>query len=174
METNYSQKYFDQKANRRVLVIWTVICLVLTAAYALEVVKGLRTVEYLIQFLGFALVPLVLGAASLNIFKGSTKVFREIAALGYAIFYFFVLQTTTTQLGFVYALPLASVLVLYKSWPLMLRSGAYSLLALAINIVTKWNMGMNTAADLTTYEVQVAALVMCYVSFFGLKFALDL
>ena len=49
----YSEKKFAISANRKALVAWTVVGIVLSAAYAIEIVKHLRTIGYYATFLGF-------------------------------------------------------------------------------------------------------------------------
>lgn len=42
----YDEKYFAKSANKKAMSMWLLLCIVLTAAYAIEVVKGLRDVSY--------------------------------------------------------------------------------------------------------------------------------
>ena len=51
MDRNYSVEYFQKRANRRGMTIWMVVCLVLSGAYYVEVLKNLRTMDYYISFL---------------------------------------------------------------------------------------------------------------------------
>ena len=64
---NYSVEFFQSRANKRVMLVWTIVCVVLSGAYAMEIVKGLRTMDYYFTFLAFAWVPYVIGAVILKL-----------------------------------------------------------------------------------------------------------
>lgn len=165
MGKNYSAEYFQRRANKLVLIFWAAICLVLSAAYALEVVKEQRTVGYYILFLAAAWGPFLIGAVVLKIRGMKTRAYREIVLVGYGLFYFFVLWTSAGTLTFVYILPIACILVLYKNRNLLIRCAILSELALIACNVRNYLSGMNTPADMASYEVQIAVVTMCYVGF---------
>jgi len=165
MGKNYSAEYFQGRANKLVLIFWAAVCLVLSAAYALEVVKEQRTMGYYMVFLAAAWVPFLIGAVVLKIRGMKTRAYREIVLIGYGSFYFFVLWTSAGTLTFVYILPIACVLVLYKNRNLLIRCAILSELALIACNVRNYLGGMNSAADMASYEVQIAVVTMCYVGF---------
>ena len=47
----YDEKYFKKSANRLAEMLWVILNMILTVAYAIEVTKGGRTVPYFIVFL---------------------------------------------------------------------------------------------------------------------------
>ena len=47
----YNEEVFAASANKKALGMWTILSLVLSVAYAIEIVKGLRDVPYYIAFL---------------------------------------------------------------------------------------------------------------------------
>lgn len=162
---NYSVEFFQSRANKRVMLVWTIVCVVLSGAYAMEIVKGLRTMDYYFTFLAFAWVPYVIGAVILKLRGTATKLYREVVMVGYTLFYLFVLLTSVSVLSFVYILPIACVLVVYKNRNFMIRCAFLSLAALIASIVSHYMNGMNTAADVTNYEIQIAAILLCYIGF---------
>lgn len=46
----YNEKYFAKSANKKAMLMWLLLCIVLTIAYAIELVKGLRDISYYIIF----------------------------------------------------------------------------------------------------------------------------
>ena len=46
MENN--EKVFAKGANKKAMIMWLTMMLVLSAAYALEIVKGLKSVQFLL------------------------------------------------------------------------------------------------------------------------------
>lgn len=161
----YNAEYFQGRANKCVMISWAVICVILSAAYALEVMKGQRTTTYYITFLTAAWAPFLIGAVVLKIRGMKTRALREIVIVGYGLFYLFVLWTSAGTLTFVYILPMACVLVLYKNRNLLIRCAIYSEIILIACIVRNYLSGMNTPADMASYEIQIAVITMCYVGF---------
>ncbi len=162
---SYDAEFFQARANKLVMIYWAVICLVLSAAYALEVKKGQRTELYYITFLAAAWVPFLIGALTLKIRGMKTRAYREIVLIGYGLFYSFVLMTSAGTVTFVYVLPIACVLVLYKNRNFLIRCAIYSEVVLIISIVRNLLNGMNSPEDIASYEIQIAVVTMCYVGF---------
>ena len=51
-EVTYDVSFFKKSANKRATIMWFALCLVLSGAYAIEIVKHLRTIEYYLLFEG--------------------------------------------------------------------------------------------------------------------------
>ena len=163
MECN--QEYFDRSANRKAMAMWIAMCVVLSAAYAIEIVKGLRTVEYYLIFLALCWVPFAIGVVVLKLKGMGTPVYKYVVAIGYGAFFTFVVMTTVTGLTFVYILPLVSMLILYKSRNFIIQCGIINVIILVIGVIKGCSEGRSTASDITTYEIQIAATILCYVGY---------
>lgn len=161
----YNEKEFAKSANKKAMVMWLILCIVLSGAYAVEIVKGLRTVGYYMAFLAICWVPFFLGIAVLKIKGMDAKIYKEIVAIGYSVFFLFVMLTTSTVLAVVYVFPLAGMLILYKNRNFLIRCGIAHFLIVAAAVVKNYVGGMNTPSDITNYEVQIASLVLCYVGY---------
>lgn len=162
---NYDEEVFKKSANKKAMVMWLTLCLVLSGAYAIEIVKGLRTVSYYITFLMVCWIPFFVGLLVFKIKGMATPVYKYIVFGCYSVFYAFVLVTTTSTLAFVYILPLACMLVLYKDRKFVLISAVVTLLIQIMSIVRNFVLGMNAASDITSYEIQLAATVLCYMGY---------
>ena len=161
----YNEEYFQKSANRKAMNIWLILCLVLSAAYAVEIVKGLRTTGYYAVFLSICWIPFLLGLLLLKVKGFAVSYYKEVIVAGYGIFYVFVLLTTQSILAFVYTFPLCSMLVLYKNRNFIIRAGILNIAAIFIAIVKNYMAGMNAPLDITSYEIQIASTVLCYVGF---------
>lgn len=161
----YNEEYFQKSANRKAMNIWLILCLVLSAAYAVEIVKGLRTTGYYAVFLSICWIPFLLGLLLLKVKGFAVSYYKEVIVAGYGIFYVFVLLTTQSILAFVYTFPLCSMLVLYKNRNFIIRAGILNIAAIFIAIVKNYMAGMNAPSDITSYEIQIASTVLCYVGF---------
>ena len=162
---NQSESFFQQRANKLVLIYWAAVCAGLSGAYALEVMKGQRTVEYYITFLCALWIPYMIGAVVLWLRGMKTRAYREVVLVGYGLFYLFILMTSPGTSTFVYILPVACVLVLYKDRNFLIRCGIYSIVVLAVSIVRNYLGGMNSPEDIANYEIQVALITFCYIGF---------
>lgn len=165
MEYEYTEEYFARSANKKATAMWMVMGIVLSAAYAIEIVKGLRTVPYYITFLGLCWVPFIVGLITLKIKGVGTPIFKYIMAIGYGVFFTFVVMTTTTGLTFVYILPLVSMLVLYKNRNLIIMCGVANVIILVASVIRGISLGRGTPSDITTYEIQIIATILCYAGY---------
>ena len=163
MESN-AQK-FQKSANQKALVIWMLLNIILSVSYAIEIIKGLRTTGYYITFMLVCWIPFVVGLILLKIKGRAAQYYKDIVVIGYGILYIFVLFTTHSTLAFVYILPLTSMLILFKNRNFMLRCGVATLLSIVASIIKNILTGMNGAADITAYEIQIACIFMCYVGY---------
>ncbi len=161
----YSEETFAKSANKKAMLIWLVLCLTLSGAYLIEVIKGSRTPGYYIVFELICWLPFLIGLIVLKIGGMSTKVYKEAIAVGYGVFYIFVLMTTTSMLAVMYILPLASMLILYKNRNLMIRCCIANILCVIAFIVKNYSAGFNSPADVANYEIQVAAVLLCYAGY---------
>ncbi len=161
----YSEKKFAISANRKALATWTVVGIVLSAAYAIEIIKELRTIGYYAAFLGFCWIPFILGLVVLKVRGMHTRMYKEILAIGYSAFFAFVMMTTNTVLAVMYVLPVAGMLILYKNRNFLIRCGIIHMLIVIAAIIKNYMSGMDTPSDVTNYEIQVIALLMCYMGY---------
>ena len=157
--------YFKKKANKEAYNVWVVLCLILGIAYLVEVIKGLRTPLYYAMFSIFCWVPLAVGIVIAKIKGWESGVLRHVLVIGFGVMYTFAMWTTQNILTFVYVLPLSSMLILYKDRNLIIKVGAFNMLVLFIHINKSWAAGMKAPSDITNFEIQVAAVLLCYVGY---------
>ena len=161
----YNEEYFAKSANKKAMIVWLILGIVLTAAYAIEVAKGLRTMPYYLLFTAMCWIPFFIGVLVLKVKGMGASIYKDVVAFGYGAFYTFVLMTTTTMLAVIFILPLTSMLILYKNRYFMLRCGIANIIVLIISIVKNYMGGLNSPGDLSNYEIQVVATILCYVGY---------
>lgn len=161
----YNEEYFARSANRKAMVIWMTLGIVLSAAYIIEVLKGLRTISYYISFVSVCWIPFFIGLFVLKIKGPATTVYKDVIAVGYGVFYLYVMMTTTSVLSVMFILPLTSMLILFKNRNFMIRCGIANMLVIVASIVKNLMAGANSPSDISNYEIQVAAVVLCYVGY---------
>lgn len=158
MEGNYN---FNEKGfmNKRFLNCFSIFAVVLFLAYILELVKGSRTIGYLIVFWILLFGPLV---ASFLIYKKdkSSAVLKYVGVFGYEILYAFVLLTSTSILSYSYILPMIVAIALYQDSKFAIKAG---LLAIASNIayvIVCFSKGNVESSAIVNFEIQIAATVL--------------
>lgn len=161
----YNEEVFKKSANRKTMLIWLIVCIILTGAYAIEVSKGLRTIPYFMVFAIFCWLPFIVGVAVLKVKGMGTRLFKHVVAVGYGIFYIFIMMNTNSTLTFVYMLPISGMLILYKDRNFIIRCGVCNNLVLYVYIFKSIMSGLNSPADITCYEIQAASTILCYATY---------
>ena len=162
----HDEKKFKALANKMALGIWISILAILSVAYALEIVKGQKTVTFYIVFLAFAWAPVILGVIMLKIRGMQTRIFQEIIAIGYGIFYFFVMLTADDPIAtFSYVFPVAGMLILFKNRGMLIRVGIANVLVIVIVYVRLMVTGWDKPTLMADFEVALACTILCYVSY---------
>lgn len=161
----YNEQHFKKNANKIAMIVWLILCSVLTVAYAIEILKGLRTVNYYLLFLAICWLPFISGFIILKIKGWETAIYKDVIAFGYGIFYIFVMLTTTSAIAFVYILPLTSMLILFKNRNYLIRCGVCNLIVTILIVIKNIVDGHNSPADITAYEIQIACIILCYVGY---------
>ena len=149
--------------NSTILKAWGITAGVLEIAYALEIVKGVRTVSFYLLFSAICLVPLV-GAIILYAKNIKPGIIKYMCAIGYGVFYAFMLFSGGNVLTCVYSLPILFVLVLTMDKKFIGFVGIGNVLINVIYIVSECVMDSSLIkSNLTTYEIQIALCVLCSV-----------
>jgi diguanylate cyclase (GGDEF)-like protein len=151
----------EKKLNRDLIVGWSVIVVVLFITYIIEVLKGERTVSYVIIFSIVTGVPALICGL---IFKKDplNKLLRYYIVVGYFIMYLFVMCSGSTTLVFTYILPLLSILILYHQPRLILWTGIVTLAINAVFIGIRVSNHLITLSNSKDVEIQIALLVLCF------------
>ena len=161
----YNEKEFQKLANKRALGIWIAIVAILSVAYAIEVLKGAKPMQFYIILLILAWVPIAIGISVLKIRGMHTQTFKEIIAIGYGVFFTYVMFTAETAITFSYIFPVAGMLILYKDRGLLIRVEIANALVVIGVLVKTMVMGQQTDRTMADFEVQLACTILCYASF---------
>lgn len=157
----YNEKYFATRANKKVMVMWLVLNLVLSAAYAIEIVKGLKTVSYFVFLEMSCWIPFIVGLVFLKFQGWHSKFYKYVVGLGFLMFYSYIMLTSPGTLAFTYILPMTCMLVIYKRRTFVVRFGIFSVALIAVTIVRNYLNGMNTPNDISNFEIQIAIILFC-------------
>lgn len=161
----YDEKKFAASANKKTMGMWLAMLLVLSVAYALEIKKGLKTPIYFLIMELIAWVPFIAGIVAVKIQGWHTKLYHNIAGVGYGLFYLYIMVTSPGTLAFTYILPLVSMFIIYKNRNFIIRCGIASIAVLIYSIIRNYMNGMNTPSDVSNYEIQFGMILFCYIGY---------
>lgn len=162
---NYDESVFKAKANQRARKIWLIFALLLTANYGSDTSKGIRSGPYFLTFVLLCWIPFFAGQILLKVKGMATDYYKYEIAIGYGIFYTFVICTTPSHIAFTYILPVTSLLVLYKNRTFMIQCGVVNTIIIIVSAVIKYNNGINTQNDVKEYSLQVSCIILCYICY---------
>lgn len=162
---NYDPNVFKEKANRKARKIWLVFAILLSANYGADFGNGLLTGQYYLTFLLLCWIPFLIGQILLKVKGMSTDLYKYEIAIGYGIFYTFVVCTAESPIAFTYCLPVTSLFVLYKDKSFMVYCGIVNSLIIVLNGAVKTMNGMNSAADSKVYQLQLSCVILCYICY---------
>ena len=154
--------YSLKRINHTLMNMWLLIVMILMCTYIFEVVKGERTITYVIEFSLFWLVPYLI---CLVLYKKNnfSKRLRYAIVYGYMISYAFCIFSSQSLLVFVYVLPLLSSIILYHDADLVLHLGAVSLTINAVDIVWSSIQFGVTVVSSRDSEIQIFCLLLCFI-----------
>ena len=111
----YNEKDFAKRANQKAMGMWLTLNIILSAAYAIEILKGLKTIGYYLTMELICWVPFILGLMLLKTKGWHHKAYQYIVCIGFGAFYMFIMMTSPGTLAFTYLLPILCMMVVYKN-----------------------------------------------------------
>lgn len=147
------------KENRMLLVMYAIIAFVLVVAYTVEIIKGNRSVEYVLLFDLLLLLPLII---SFVIYKNKSDavLVNKVAVMGYCLFYVFQLMTASTNINFVYIVPMLIALAVFNDSKFTFFVGLVAVVGnvsyIVLNLLTK----ETSAEDISGFKIQLAVIII--------------
>lgn len=149
--------------NRSALILFTVLTSILFVAYALEVVKGSKTIG---QYAILALTDMVPTIICWVLYKKNSEadIIKHVMAYGYGIFFLATILVTNQRLVFVYALPMVVIASLFNDRGYAIRSAVLisvftTFHAIRISINNNWSVE-------AIAETEIEVLVIIIISIF--------
>lgn len=162
----HDEKKFQALANKLALGIWTAILGILSIAYAIEVLQDKKTMSFYLTFVALAWIPVIINLIAMKVRGAHTRMFREVIAVGYGVFFSFVMFTANDPLAtFSYAFPVAGMMILFKNRALMVRVGLLNVAVVATVYIRLIVTGQTTETTIADFEVALACTILCYVSY---------
>lgn len=142
-------------ANKRVTLAITIINVLISIAYLIEIVKGARTVGYVLAVVAVAMVPVILCQIEIRK-RPDTPNVKHFVGIGFAILYTFVVWTTENPLVFTYTIPMLIVITLYDDVKYNVEIGVGVIIVNIVAIV----LGLKNGIYASTAMVEIQALII--------------
>ena len=162
---NYDEKKFAAGANKKTMGMWFAMLVVLSLAYVGEMVKGLKSPMFYLGMELIAWVPFAIGLIVVKMRGWYSNAYRGIAAVGYGLFYLYIMATSPGILAFTYVFPLVSMLIIYKRKRFIIYCGIANMGVIMFSVIRNYLNGMNTASDISNYEIQLFLSLFCYIGY---------
>lgn len=146
--------------NKMATICYSMITVVLSLAYVLEMVKGTRTAGYVIFMIVLCLAPSGTGLVIYRRKNKESQAIKYIMGVGYCLLYAFAVLTTTSAFPYTYIFPMLLVIMLFSD---VKFSVGVCVTATLINVVDIIYRGMAEGyetvqtADL---EIRMASVVL--------------
>lgn len=164
-EMEYNEELFKTSANKKASIVWAIICVLLPGIYAGEIAKGRMPHSTFLLMLVFCWVPYALAFLQLRIKGKSNDQYKIFVAIGYGIFYGFVVLTINSTIAFSLMLPIASMLILFKSRKLIIGVGIYNIILIFIQNILVYMRGQSADGHMLQMEMEMACTIMCYIGY---------
>lgn len=145
--------------NKTAMIGITIMNVVVTLAYMLEVVKGTRGIVSYAIVAATCFLPCILSFI-VYVKKKDAKSIRYILGIGFLIFYAYVMFTSTTDLTFCYALVAYSALIVYVDLKFSVIFGVSAFLINVTVIVKDAVAGKLSGVEVTNAEIMVACVLL--------------
>ncbi len=148
-----------RKANNLCRKLFTVITLILFAAYTLELVKGTKTLPMFLLLMVLDLGPMI-AAHIIYSRNPDSEMIKHVVGIGYAVFYTVNCFVSPEQMVFTYAFPMLMVVTLFVDLAFSLKiSVGVAVIAIIHAFYYTSKVGFD---DVTTaaLEIEIAATVL--------------
>jgi len=152
-------------ANKCACICQTVLCSVITLAYIIEVVKGNRTLGYVLITVLLCMGPVALGWYFYNKNRNCPNAIMRTIGIGFLVLYSFLIFTANNNLVFTYIFAMLLVMLMFSKMKFIVIVGVCAVIENVADVVYLLSTGHNEATDIVTYEIQVL-LVLISVIFF--------
>lgn len=162
MET-YDESYFQAKANKRGVLTWLALNVIVSIYYWIKVQRGALHMQFFMVSMVSGWLALAVAVAVLKLKGAAYKRYKWVLGGGYMFFYAVIAWMSMDKSSFIFILPLLSILVLYKD-PKYIRTMMVVTLFVLIpsNIYKGMAKGMMDFVASEECALQFAIVLCCY------------
>lgn len=154
------EKAFAKNGDKKVIGMWVLCNVLFSVLYAFQMAKGCTTIQHYAVMECICWIPFLVDLIVLKIRGWGSRLYRNIAGIGFGLFYLYIMWNSNQVLEMIYILPLLCMIVIYKNRTFYIGYGAAYILVLAIALGKNYVSGRIVAEDMFQYG-SLAAIVLC-------------
>lgn len=158
-------------ANKVGVVTLTVLCSILSAAYILEVVKGNRSLPYIIATVVLCMLPVAL-AWGMYGKDHEAGMIKHVIGIGFAIAYTFLIFTAQNDLVFTYVIPMMIVVTLFNDLRYTIIIGSGVVVVNIASVIAEAVRHGISSQKMVTIEIQVLVMIIIVAYFIAVSSAM--
>jgi methyl-accepting chemotaxis protein len=147
------------RCNKAAMICHTVEITVISLAYILEFVKGARSLPYVLLTIIIGAVAPILEWITYSK-KSDSGVIKHYLAIGFGIFYVFIMLTTDNTLAFVYAIPMFIAIAVFNDYRFSIPVNVLCVVVNCIQAGIFLSKGIYTTDNLAGLEIQVLVMII--------------
>lgn len=159
---DYREEVYKKNANKKAAIVWFIVNILLSASTAAEIMAGQHSGFYPYVYYTMCWLPFLISVVLLKKRGMEWEHFKDAIAIGYGIFYLYMIATSKSHLTFAYIFPITSMVVLYKDRKYIVRCAMANSFAVGTTIIYSLMQGMNSSEDIKDYILQAFCIVLCY------------
>lgn len=160
VDKRYNDREMISLVNKRLLVCWSAMVLIIAAAYLVEFLRGARSLFYFSSIVLIYTVPIVVSIGLYQ--RNSTNPYIKYIAAGcYTLAYAVTMFTSSTSASYVYLFPMIVMITLFGDSGCMLRIGLAAVvinIAYAVFVLSGGNPALEVS--ITDLEIQVLSTLL--------------
>ncbi|MGN0318168.1 MAG: methyl-accepting chemotaxis protein [Lachnospira sp.] len=156
---NVSSEY--SRCNKTVIFSHALEAVIITVAYVIEIIKGNRSLPYVLLIAGVCLVPVII---ELIMYMADTesKLVKYVMLVGASVMYACIMMTANTPFVFVYIIPLIIVASAYNNTLFSIILNIVAFIINVIEVVYMLSIGTFSADDSANIEIQLIVMLMIF------------
>lgn len=161
---NYDESYFRAKANRRAGTTWLFLMIVISIYYAVQALSGVVSWNFYIVFTTTGWVTYLFSGIMLKVKGMDFDQYKDLMAIGYLLYFAVIAWTAMDTVNYVFILPMAAAMVLYKDVKLVKKMMWCTLFVMITSNLYKGRVkGMMEFVSSADCALQFAMVICCYV-----------
>ncbi len=152
--------------NRIAIIEQAILVTVISFAYLMQCIRGLKTVPYTIGLFAIAFIPLGLSIFFYKKDSECENAIMRVIGCGFTILYGYMLFTATNDQVYTYVMPMLIVLLLFNQMRFIMIIGIgafiFNIISVFINIFENHRTELS---DYTFYQIQLMLVALCVTAF---------
>lgn len=161
----YNAELFKQSANKIGRLVWFIMCIIIDIFFFQSLMRGqIPPIGFTIIML-LSWIPFILGNLQLKKCGLGNEMYVHVISLGYGALYLCSVLISKDTIVFLFVLPVASMLILYKNKRVIGIIGICNSVLVIVQYILIYVRNLWKDGYLAQMEIQLACILMCYAGY---------